>query len=523
MSLDSEMTLNGYISIIKRRFPLVVGLFFLIFLGVTFFALWLSPKYQSTATILIESQQVQADADLAKEKYAADRFAALKQVVLSNDNLVKIAEKYKLYGLDKKPNLSRATLAAATLSNIKVVPLKAEAEEWGDKPTFAFQITFTHYKADETYNITNDLVGLFLNENDRASKEKVTETAEFFSKEAAQRKVALEKIENEITSYKQAHSNSLPENKGMQVTSLERLENDLRENRREYSATQAELRSLDISIEAAKAGVGLNIPQGQNSGPDDLARLKLELANQKSIYSDNHPSVRALQRKIDALEKNSTPSGADGAKPVTSQSMMVAKLQAQIETANSRLKSLELEEGSIRARINQTEGRVIQSSQTEGVLATLLRDYETAKAAYAEIKIKQDNSKVEKNIEMENKGEKFVLIEAPLLPEKPIKPNRILIILIGFFGAIAGSISTAISLEALDKRVRGVDALASIMKLQPIATIPYILTQAEIQRRKDLAFNMFRNVLIGIVVILLMVQFFVMPLDILTSKIMARF
>jgi polysaccharide chain length determinant protein (PEP-CTERM system associated) len=521
MSLEADLTFDDYIQIIKRRFSFVIGFFFLVFLLATAYAIKLPPVYQSTGTILIESQQVQSD--LTKEKYAADRFAALKQVVLSNENLIKIAEKYKLYGLDKNPNLSRAGIVAATLSNVKVDPLKADAEQWGDKPTFAFKISFKHYKADDTYNITNDLVKLFLDENDRASKAKVTETADFFGKEAEKRKIALEKIENEITRYKESHANSLPENKGMQVTSLDRLENDLRENQREYSSTQAELRSLDISIESAKAGVGLNQPQGQSSGASDLERLKLDLTNQSAIYNDDHPSIRALKRKIENLEKNSASAGSASGKPATAQSFMVAKLQAQIDTANARLKSLVDEERSIRSKINQTEGRVLQSSQTEGVLGALLRDYEAAKASYAEIKVKQDNSKIEKNIEMENKGERFVLIETPLLPEKPIKPNRLLIIIAGFFGAIASAIALAVLLEALDKRVRGVDALAAIMKLQPLTAIPYIYTEAELKRKKHIVSNTFFSILAIIFVLLILVHFFIMPLNILTTQILARF
>jgi succinoglycan biosynthesis transport protein ExoP len=524
MSLESEMTFNDYINIIKRRFPYVVAFFFLVFLATTVLALWLSPTYQSTATILIESQQVQQiQSDQPAEKYAADRFAALKQVVLSNENLVKIAEKYKLYGLEKKPNIPREKLVIAARSHITVDPLKADADQWGGKTQFAFQIAFTHYKANDTYNIANDLVKLFLDENDRASKRKVTETVEFFSNEAEKRRIALEKIEKEITSYKRSHANSLPENKVMQVTSLDRLENDLRENQREYAATQAELRSLDVSLESAKAGIGLNVPMGQNSGPTNLETLKLELANLRGIYSDNHPSVRALQRKIDAMEKSNTPVGTGADKSVTPQSVIVAKLQAQIDTANARLKTLVIEEGSIRAKLNQTEGHVIQSSQTEGELGTLERDYDSAKAAYAEIKAKQDNSKIAKNIEMENKGERFVLVEAPIFPEKPIKPNRILIIFAGFFGAIASAVGLAVLMETLDKRVRGMDALASIIKLQPIAAIPYITNAAELERKKHLLTYTFFSILTISVFVLLLVHFLVMPLDILTTKISERF
>ncbi len=518
MAIEREMTLDDYINIIKRRLPYVIGFFFFVFLAATAIALKLSPVYESTATILIESQQVQSDS--AKEKYASDRFAALKQVVLSNDNLYKIAKKYKLYGLDKKPNMAPEGLVQILRANIKVDLLKAEAEDWGAKPTFAFNITFTNYKADNTYNIANDLVKLFLDENDRASKERATETAEFFSKEAEKQKIVLERIEKEVTNYKRLHSNSLPENKDMKVASLERLENDLRATQREYSATQAELRSLDVSMESAKAGVGLIAQSDQNTGATELENLKSELAKLNSIYSENHPSVRALQRRIDALEKSAPPAPA---KSVTAQSVMVAKVQAQIDTANARLNALKMEEASIRAKISQTEGLVMQSAQTEGTLGALLRDYDNAKAAYAEIKAKLDNSKLVKNIEMENKGERFVLTEAPIFPEKPIKPNRLLIILAGFLGAIAAAVGLAVLMEALDKRVRGIDVLASIMKIQPMATIPYITNKAELKRKKYIVIYTLFSILITVILILFLVHFFLMPLDVLTTKILSRF
>ncbi|HYN55336.1 MAG TPA: lipopolysaccharide biosynthesis protein, partial [Methylotenera sp.] len=222
MAIEQEMSFNDYINIIRRRRPYVIGFFLLAFLASIAVALKLSPVYQSTGTILIESQQVQPDQ--VRGKYAVDRFEALKQVVLTNENLVRIAKKYKLYDLDKKPNAPPAGIAQTTRSNIAVNLLTADSGQWGDKPTFAFQVSFNYYKPNETYNVTNDLIKLFLDENDKASKNKATETAEFFSKEAEKQKSILEKIEQEVTSYKQRFSNSLPQNKEMQVTTLQRLE-----------------------------------------------------------------------------------------------------------------------------------------------------------------------------------------------------------------------------------------------------------------------------------------------------------
>ncbi len=386
-------------------------------------------------------------------------------------------------------------------------------------------MSFLHSDPEDTYNITNDLVKLFLDENARASKERVFETADFFSNEEARLRAELEKIEKRVTDYKRLYADSLPENKQIYVGSMERLETDLTATKREYSATQAELRSLDVSLESAKAGIGLVTPQERITAPTDLEGLKLELIKQKSIYSDNHPAVRVLQRRIDDLEKNLAvvPGKAEPAKAVTPQSAMVAKVQAQIDTANSRLQSLKDEEATIRARINEVEGRVIRGAQTEGALGAMLREYEDAKKVYTEVKAKLNDSKIAKDIEIKNKGERFVLVEQPLFPKEPIKPNRILIIIAGFFASIVFAAVLAILTETLDRRIRGVDSFASVMKIQPMATIPYIKNKAELKRKKYMVINSLISVFALVLFVLLIVHFFIMPLDAMTAKIIARF
>lgn len=531
MAIKREMTLGDYVSVIKRRLPLVIGVFVLVFLLAIAVTLKIPAVYQAGATILIESEQVQSGDPNAKEKFASERFEALKQVAMTNEKLFKIAEKYKLYGLDKTPRPA-IEVASALRANIKADLLKAEAEAWQGKPTVAVQISYTYHKPEEVYNVTNDVVKLFLEENDKAGKLKASETAEFYANEAEKQKAVLLKIEKEITRYKQNHANSLPEHKEMHLQSLDRLELDLRDTQRQYSTTQAELRALDVSLESAKAGIGINAglePSAGNgtndAGVSELAKLKQELEKLDGVYSENHPTVRALKRRIETLENAESNKSTSGKpeKMITAQSVMIDKIQAQIESGNARLSLLERQENAIRNKMAQIEGRVVQSAQTEGELGTLLRDYDNAKAAYAELKTKQDNAKIVKNIEMENKGERFVVSEAPVLPEKPIKPNRLLLLLAGFLGSIAAAIGSAILLEMLDSRIRGVDALAAIMKMQPIATIPFIRNPAEEIHRKRMLASKLIAIGIALLVLLIFFHLFVTPLGELLTKVAAKF
>jgi succinoglycan biosynthesis transport protein ExoP len=519
MSLKSEMGLNDYINVIKRKLTYVIIFFVIAFVITVAYALYLPPVYESTGTILIESQQVQPN-DLAKTTFAEDRFESLKKVVMSNEKMVGLAKKYQLFGLDKNPKLNsdrEIIIAKLMRANATINSLQADAGNWGQKSTFAFQVSSQFNTAENSYNIANDIIKLFLTQNEQSTQEKASESAEFFAKEAEGKRVALEAIESQIAAYKRTHPNALPQNVEMQATSIDRLETDLRAAQRERSATEAELRSLEISLESAKSGADTET-LGDVSPESELDKLKIELTKQSTIYSENHPAIRSLKRKIEALEQGQGATAAAEPKVSKAQTATVAKLQAQIGSAKARINSLVSEQAEIRAKISRTQGFVMESAQSEGVLGALERKYEAANEEYIAAKAKQDNAKVEKNIQLENKGERLVLVESPVLPASPIKPNRLMLIILGFLVSAAGAVGLAVLIEALDGRVRGVDSISSVIKLQPMATIPYIKNEGDEIQVKYEFYNIVYIVFSIVVLALILVHFFVMPLDEIASK-----
>lgn len=524
MALEKDLSLRDCALIARRRWPYVLVAFFVLLIIALAITLKLPSVYRSTGTILIESQVVGPDLIGGQtESYARERIEVLKQLILTRDNFYRIAKDYKLFDLDKKSDISQADIYNAMRTHTDIVLLDAEVGQWGQKSTFAFQISFDYYDADIPHRVANDIVRLFLDENEKASKTAAAGRTEFLSKEVERLQRDVEKIEAEVTSYKRQHADSLPQNMQMQVASLQRLETDLRATQREYSATQAELRALDVSLESAKAGVGLTTESRNQTPASELESLKLEYSKLSGVYSENHPTLKALQRKIDNIEATIDREGVSNKPVTTTQSIMVSKVQAQIDTANAKLRALTAEEASIRSRIRQVESLISKSSQTEGGLVTLMRDYENAKIAYENVKAQLVSAELNQNLELEDKGERFVLVEAPLPADKPIKPNRMILLLGGILGSIVGAILLAILIEKFDKRIRGVDSIVGVLKMQPLATIPYIATQAEIKRKKYMVLYVSSRILLVIIVILVLVHFFFMPLDVLASKVIAKF
>ena len=523
MAIEYELTLNDYLSILKRRWVQILVVFSIVLIAAIATAVLLPPTYQSTGTILVESQQIPPDLVKATvTSFADERIAVIKQRVMTRDNLFRIIQKYNLYP-DDIDTQTTSILIDNMRESISVELLSADVQGVkGGKATIAFKVGFEYEKPEIAHKVANELVTLFLDENIKTRTERATETTEFLTQELDRLKVELEGVENKVATFKEQHANSLPEHLDMHMGMLQRADSDIKELDREYKSTQEELRYLDVELTSAKSSA--KVSSVEVSAISELDKAKAELERSLVLYKETHPTIRALKRKVETLEKASTaPIELKTNKTDIATDLVVAKIRAQIEAAKVRLNSLAEQKRGLQAKTSQLQTQVTRSPQVERGLFALMRDYENAKSKYEEVKSKQVNAKIAENLESENKAERFSMLEPPIFPDKPIKPNRKKIIALGIILGLAGAIALVTLLETLDKRVRGVESLTALINMRPLVIIPYITTQVEIKRKKDLIKYVLAAIVTLTLLMLVIIHFAVMPLDLLFVKLMVRF
>ena len=526
MAVEYELTLADYISIFKRRWPLMLVAGLLVLAAAVATAILLPPVYQSTGTILIESQQIPTDLVKASAtSFADERIQVIKQRVMTRDTLYRIIQKYHLFP-DEIESATTSDLIGRMRDAISVELLNANsAGTRSGKTTIAFKVGFEYQKPEIAHKVANELVTLFLDENVRARTARATETTEFLTEELNRLKAELEDVESKVASYKQQNANSLPEHLEMHMGMIQRGEQEVQALDREYKSTQEELRYLDVELASARA----NAKSGgdgsqQGGGVSELDKAKAELERALVLYKESHPTVRALKRRVDTLEKASQiPAEAKSPKVSIETDLITAKVQAQIEAAKVRLNSIISQKKSTQAKMEKLQSQVVQSPQIERTLFTLMRDYENAKSKYEEVKSKQVNAKIAENLEQENKAERFVMLEPPIFPDKPSKPDRKKIIALGIVASIASALALVALLETLNNRVRGAESLTAIIGMRPLVIIPYITTKAELRRKKNLTRYVLAAVAIIVLISLLIIHFLIVPIDLLFVKLMARF
>ena len=115
-----------------------------------------------------------------------------------------------------------------------------------------------------------------------------------------------------------------------------------------------------------------------------------------------------------------------------------------------------------------------ETPQVEREYRALVREHEYALAKHQEIKEKESEARLGESLELELKGERFALLEPPRYPEKPVLPNRLLIVALGSVFSLIGAVGATAVAENTDQTVRGRGSVQQLLGVPPLATIPYI-------------------------------------------------
>lgn len=523
MTTEYQLTLSDYLSIIRRRAFYLTSIFSAVLLVSVVVAITIPPIYRSTGTIIVESQPLPDNVvPTAIKQKLDDQINAIMQRMLTRENLLHLANKHKLIdgNIGSQPsaaliNQIRQRIFIETDGSNSAIRTNRQGQQ-----TIAFTLSFEDRNSDVAFNVTTELITLFLDLNAKLRNEGAMEATSFLTQESDKLKVEVDKLEQSIAEYKQLNKNALPEQLTLRMTMLSRAENDLREVERDFRTTKEEIRTLEVELAAAKRGMGADENSSQT-----LPSLKAELARLSSVYYESHPDIRRLKRKIEAMEKiGDSPSSAS--ESADTSSLAVYRIQAKIDSDKLRLNSLAQQKEMLQNKISQNESAMIQTPKVGQELDVLLRDRDIALKKFEEFRSKRMNAKIAENLESENKSGNFSVLESPVLPTNPYKPNRVKILLIGFFLALGLSGGIVMGLELINKRIYGTEAFTHVLGSRPLAVIPYLHVEEDDIQKKIMKHRIKMAIIVAILTLfasLVVLHFVYMPVDMMFIKILTRF
>ena len=571
--------MKEYLEIFQRRRKVILLTFGTFFCAVLAVALLWPPTYKSTATILIEEQEVPSDLVRSTiTSYADQRIETIKQQVMSRTSLWKVMEQVGLHG-DQKIQSPSEELVKAFVNNIVVEVINADVvdkrTQHATKATIAFTVSYQNRSAELAQKVTSELTNLFLGENIKSRERHAQETTSFLQQEAENLEQHIGKIDAKIAAFKHRANGALPELMQLNQQLLNQAD-------RELVDVEQQIRSLDerkAYLEGELASIKPNLPLLSITGerildsPDRLRALRAEYAGASANLSSDHPDIIKMKQEIEALERE-TGGGGDAEEvskrlisaraslasdlerlgtdhpdvaqarrkiaaleqevrqlKETSRKMPQLKpenpayinLQAQLNSAVSSLDALRKTRGDIKRRLQGYATRLERGPQIEPEYLVLTRDRDTSAQKYQEIRSRLMEAKVAEGLEVQRIGERFSLLDPPSLPGKPDKPNRLAIVLLGFILALGGAIGSGTAAESLDHSIRTPNQLVSLTQQFPLAVIPFMPNEADLRQAVARQWIVKGAGVGAFVTILLLVHMFVTPLDVLWLSAMQRF
>lgn len=495
-------------------------------------AFYWPPTYRSTGTILIEQQEVPEDfVRSAITSYADQRVQVISQRVMTSANLLEIIRKYNLYPEERRTK-AREIIVANMRDDIKLNMISADVvdprQARATKATIAFSVSYENRSPQVAVAVANEITSLYLRENLETRKKQAAGTADFLSTEATRIGAQVTDLEQKIGAFKAQNENSLPEYAQLNLQLASRAQDDLRELDSRVRALDQQIVFLDsqlaqinptatlysdntgqrvigpadqlkllktqyaaavASYSASHPDVirlkreieGLEHENGNQSEYRDtmreLEQARTDLAAARQVHTDAHPDVVRLSRHVSQLEEKLQNAPRTPSTPVRGEepdNPAYIQIQANRQAAQTERASLLSQRVQLRARLAELEQRSAATPIIERDYSALTRELQSAQQKHAEVEQKQMEAQLASNLETERKGERFTLIEPPLESQKPVSPNRPLILAAGVVLALGAAIGLMLLLEALDTRIRGRDDIIGLLSVPPLAVIPWL-------------------------------------------------
>jgi polysaccharide biosynthesis transport protein len=535
--------------------------------------------YTSTGTILIEQQELPADLVRSTiSSFADQRLQVIKQRVMTTENLFGIVQRYDLYS-DLRRKKVREVIIDTMRKDIHFEIISADVIDprsgHPTKATIAFSVSYSNRSPEIAAKVANELVTLFLQENLDNRKKRAADATNFLDEEADRLDKHIKELQSGMSDFKEKHFNDLPELTQINIQLMTRTEEELRDVNTSLSSLDRQIVYLDAQLAQISPSSQVYTSTGERvlSPADRLKFLRTEYARVSGLYAPTHPDVLRLQREIAGLEKDVGAVNlvndlqrqledtntqlasfkeryADDYPDVVRLSRLKESLAAQIaklreapsvpankaepdnpayiqvksqqEASVGEKESLSKKRDDLQARLHDLEKRLENAPVVERDYTSLVRELDNTQLKYREVRQKQMEAQVAQNLEEERKGERFTLIEPPLVSEKPSSPNRVLIIAVGALLSLGGAIGLALLLDSLDTSVRNKKDLEKLLNVPPLAVLPWIDTEYDISKRSRRRRFSIAGAVSAMVLAAVAIHLFYRPLDVLWEVALRR-
>lgn len=464
---------HDYLQIAKRRYLQFVLPAALVFLLAFAYIMSISPVYRSVASISVESQQIPTElVQSTVTRYSNQQIEFIRQLVLTRENVRSLIQKFSLY---QDRNFDQSQQIEIFLQNVEIQIANAEVTPFASTPALSFDVAFLSESPHTAQHVTEELVALFLNENARSRSERAAETTAFLADEARKIREEMLEMEQRVAEFKRENRDSMPDIAEMNITLLDRLERDYSESSQRIEGLKGQLDLLQLEVQQYRSRMLASL-----GGAPSISTLQRQYDEVLLTNTEEHPDAKRLKQQLeDARTKlrEVSSSGTEADDDFLLEDATYASYKSRIASLQSELNYLQEQKNSISSRMDLVQARIEQAPEVEKELTDLERDLDNLRENYEEMRDKELEARIAQSLEEGKKGERFTLLEPPILPVEPYKPDRLKLNLAAGVFSIAVGFGVVVLLQLGSSGLTS-SGIQHAMGMPPLVTIPQIENEA---------------------------------------------
>jgi len=485
----SQIDIRRYWQIVIRRRYLFIAVS-LFCLSVIVWGSYIMPKiYEAKSTVFIERNVIKnLVRGMVVTPSIEERLRVLTYAMMSRSTLLKVINAMDL-DIKAKNQASMESIVKDFQDNTKIMV----------KGNDLFVVSYRGENPKTVRDYVNTLVSEYIEENTGSKRQEAFGATKFLSDQIDFYKKKIEEAEERLMSFRRE--------KGLTLATDERtLVSSIKQNKDEMENTEVKIKELEAKKAKMKQQLSGEEPftiaiidKEKGDGSSLSARLKMleqKIPMLLTRYTENYPEVIKTRAEIETIKKQiearKQSQGAENASEgdLSSGTSMMNPLYQQLKEelfrSDSEIDSLKAKQATLNSRLKKSESEMQNIPKEKKDLADFERDRNTYQKIYEQLLSRLGQSEVSEQMEVQDKGTTFRVVDPAILPTRPVSPNRVLLILIGIVAGAAAGLGAVLLSDYLDSSIRDIDTLKSQLGLQVLAVIPKITTDDDIKKEQIL-------------------------------------
>ncbi len=451
-------------------------------------------KYEASARIFVDTQSILKPlmTGLAVQPNVDQQVVMLSRTLISRPNVEKLI---RMADLDLKIN-SKSEKDALIDSLIKTLEIKTVGRD------NLYVLSYRDTSPEKAKKVVQSLVSIFIESSMGDSRKDSKNARKFIDDQIKTYVVKLEEAEARLKTFKlrnmelqNAQGLDMTTQMSMLVNQLSQAKLELREaeNARDTAKQQLNnenMQAKDQTMNSLIQESNLSISTPEIDGRIDIQRRNLDVLLQR--FTEQHPDVvntRRLIKELTEVKKREVLGLRKIAmnSPIapSNSSLMQQELNRIVATSEVQVATLRTRVGEYSARLNRARELMKTAPQIESEQAQLNRDYDINKKNYNDLVTRRESAALTGDLESVAGLADFRLIDPPRASQKPVAPNRLMLLPVALVIALGLGLITTFLMGQMRAVFYDTRTLSQVVGLPMLGAVNLVMNEQELKKEKN--------------------------------------